>query len=304
MDRPSQVLAQGFPEGVHRSFRALADHSDVPRTTLQYRTRGRRSKEEKAQSQHYLYSWEAKTLVKFLVQQDALGRPVRIKYIRPIAFSLVRQRPPKDRPSKSPSKDWPQVFYKRYPELRACKSGAMDWIHYNIYKKVVHWFEVIGKTLQYSTVLQENVYNMDETGNMLSKLDSIKVVIGKDNKRGYRSARVKRTTMIAIEYVSAVGRYLNPMIIWPAATHRADWITYPTPGWHYAYSDSRYTDSYISLQWLKLVFDPQTKQRTNQKPRVLVCDGFGTHETLEILEFCFENNIILCRLPSHTSHKL
>jgi septum formation inhibitor MinC len=37
---------------------------------------------------------------------------------------------------------------------------------------------------------------------------------------------------------------------------------------------------------------------------VLICDGFGTHETLEILEFCFENNIILCRLPSHTSHKL
>jgi hypothetical protein len=37
---------------------------------------------------------------------------------------------------------------------------------------------------------------------------------------------------------------------------------------------------------------------------VLICDGFGTHETLEILEFCFGNNIILCRLPSHTSHKL
>jgi hypothetical protein len=36
----------------------------------------------------------------------------------------------------------------------------------------------------------------------------------------------------------------------------------------------------------------------------LICDGFGTHETLEILEFCFENNILLCRLPSHTSHKL
>src|SRR4051812_2423334 len=31
---------------------------------------------------------------------------------------------------------------------------------------------------------------------------------------------------------------------------------------------------------------------------------FGTHETLEILEYCLEHNIILCRLPSHTSHKL
>jgi hypothetical protein len=37
---------------------------------------------------------------------------------------------------------------------------------------------------------------------------------------------------------------------------------------------------------------------------VLICDGFGSHETLEILEFCLTNNIILCRLPSYTSHKL
>ena len=60
----------------------------------------------------------------------------------------------------------------------------------------------------------------------------------------------------------------------------------------------------ISLEWLERVFDPQTSGRVNQKPRMLICDGFGTHVTLEILEFCFENNIILCRLPSHTSHKL
>jgi hypothetical protein len=58
------------------------------------------------------------------------------------------------------------------------------------------------------------------------------------------------------------------------------------------------------LEWLKRVFDPQTRGQANQKPRVLICDGFGTHETLEALEFCFQNNILLCRLPSHTSHKL
>lgn len=94
------------------------------------------------------------------------------------------------------------------------------------------------------------------------------------------------------------------MIIRPATTHRSNWTTFPTPGWQYACSESGYTDSKISLEWLKHIFDPQTKERANQKPRVLICDGFGTHETLEILEYCFENNVILCRLPSHTSHKL
>ena len=189
-------------------------------------------------------------------------------------------------------------------ELKASKCAALYWNRYDIYDKVIHWFEVISQVLQDPSVLQQNVYNMDETGVMLSKLNSVKVLVGKDNQRGYRGARLKRTTVTAIECVSGDGRCLNPMIIWPASTHRANWITHPTPGWHYAYSESGYTDSYLSLQWLKLVFDPQTKERAGQKPRVLICDGFGTHETLEVLEFCFENNIILCRIPSHTSHKL
>lgn len=135
-------------------------------------------------------------------------------------------------------------------------------------------------------------------------LGSVKVLIGKDDPRDYRGASVKRTMVTAIECISADGRSLLPMIIWPATTHRANWTTYPTPGWHYAHSETGCNDSKISLEWIKRVFDPQIKGPANQRPRVLICDGFGTHETLEILEFCFANNILLCRLPSHTSHKL
>ncbi|KAJ6116135.1 hypothetical protein N7523_005816 [Penicillium sp. IBT 18751x] len=52
------------------------------------------------------------------------------------------------------------------------------------------------------------------------------------------------------------------------------------------------------------VFDPQTKTRAGGRPRLLISDGFAAHESLEVLKFCLANNIIPCRLPSHTSHKL
>jgi hypothetical protein len=58
------------------------------------------------------------------------------------------------------------------------------------------------------------------------------------------------------------------------------------------------------LEWFRHVFDPQTKSQANGRPRLLIMDGFGAHESLEVLQFCHENSIILCRLPSHTSHKL
>lgn len=51
------------------------------------------------------------------------------------------------------------------------------------------------------------------------------------------------------------------------------------------------------------MFDPLTRAQANHKPRILINNGFGTHKSLDLMRFCYENNIILCRLPSHTSHK-
>jgi hypothetical protein len=54
--------------------------------------------------------------------------------------------------------------------------------------------------------LLKNVYNMDEMGVMLCILSSVKVLVGKDDPRGYRGAGVKQTMVTAIECISANGR--------------------------------------------------------------------------------------------------
>jgi hypothetical protein len=74
-----------------------------------------------------------------------------------------------------------------------------------------HWFEVIGEVLQDLAILPENVYNMDETGVLLSMLGSVKVLVSKDDLRDYRGASVKRTMVTAIECISADGRSLLPL---------------------------------------------------------------------------------------------
>jgi hypothetical protein len=144
-----------------------------------------------------------------------------------------------------PGKNWPQAFHERHPELKPRKVKAVDWNRHdkNIYNKITYWFEVIGKELHDPVIVPENVYNMDETGVMLSMLGSVKVLVGKDDPRDYRGAGVKRTMVTAIECISAEGRSLLPMIIWPATTHRSNWTTYPTPGWHFACSESGYSRS-------------------------------------------------------------
>ena len=97
----------------------------------------------------------------------------------------------------------------------------MDQKRYNryIYNKVTEQSKVIGKVLQDLAIWLENIYNIDETGVLLSILGSIKVLIGKDNIQNYRGAGVKWTMVTVIKYISGNSRSLLPLIIWPALTY-------------------------------------------------------------------------------------
>lgn len=76
------------------------------------------------------------------------------------------------------------------------------------------------------------------------------------------------------------------------------------PGWHYGCSEKGYNVSAPNMYWVQHVFEPATRDRASGRPRVLIIDGFGSHESLDVLTFCFKNNIIICRQPSHATHKL
>ncbi len=180
MDRASQALAQGTPHGVCNTYRARAEYYKVLRSTLHDRAHGIRSKEQKAQSQQYLTPCEEKAIINFVMHMAEFGQCVRIKYIPSFAFSVARQRLT-NKPPKPPGKNWARVFEKRHLELKAKRMRALEWDRYNIYDKVVHWFEVISKVLRLSAVAPENVYNMDETGVMLSMPGSVKVLVSKDD---------------------------------------------------------------------------------------------------------------------------
>jgi hypothetical protein len=114
---------------------------------------------------------------------------------------LLRNKP--DETIDPPGKNWPQAFYKRHPELKPKRVKALDRNRHDnyIYNKITHWFEVIGKELYNPVILLENIYNMYETGVILSILGSLKVLVGKDDSRTYRGAGVKRSTI----YLQTVG---------------------------------------------------------------------------------------------------
>jgi hypothetical protein len=108
----------------------------------------------------------------------------------------------------------------------------------------------------------------------------------------------------AIECFSMDSCALNPLVIWLVETHRANWTTFLTLDWQYGLSENGYNNGIISLEWIKGTFNPQTKDRAKGSLRLLIADGFTTHESAEIQRFCYEEGIHLSHLPSHTLYKL
>ena len=97
---------------------------------------------------------------------------------------------------------------------------ALYWERHDYYicAKVVDWCTMVENELVNPFILPENIYNMDKRGVLLGVLNSLKVLVSKNELRNYRGAGVKRTLTTAIECVSADSRYLYPLVISPAAT--------------------------------------------------------------------------------------
>ena len=53
-------------------------------------------------------------------------------------------------------------------------------------------------------------------------MQSVRELVGKDDLRNYRGAGVQRMLVTAIECVSADGRRLDPLVVWPAANISKD----------------------------------------------------------------------------------
>lgn len=58
------------------------------------------------------------------------------------------------------------------------------------------------------------------------------------------------------------------------------------------------------MEWLKTMFDPQTKEKASRHTRVLLMDGHNSHFSLAFLEYSIANNITVICYPAHCTHAL
>jgi hypothetical protein len=109
--------------------------------------------------------------------------------------------------------------------------------------------------------------------------------------------------------ICADGSALPPSVIFQAANKaiQSTWVEDIEVEKHsvsVASSPSGWTNNDLGLAWLEQVFNRYTKPKARQSYRLLILDGHGSHLTMDFIDYCDQNKILLMVFPPHSTHTL
>lgn len=169
------------------------------------------------------------------------------------------------------------------------------------------WFNLVRNMIAKYGIVEEDIYNFDETGFAMGLTGTSRVVTTTDRRnRPTQLQPGSREWATSIETISATGWCLPPMLILKGKVHLSTWYEHCDipPDWMISLSPNGWTSDELGLVWLKQLFEPLTLSRTVGKYRLLILDGHGSHATPEFDQFCAEKRIITLCMPAHSSHLL
>ncbi|USP79999.1 uncharacterized protein yc1106_07273 [Curvularia clavata] len=275
---PRSNLA-GCLAGYYLSLRALAMAFNIPRSTLQTRVSGTQPRSEVRPANCKLSSIEEHSLVQWILDLDWCGFPPHIIDVRRIVDALLAARG-QDPPPLPVGKKWVSRFIQGQPELQtkwtrklnSQRASSKDPI------AITAWFKLVEETRQTYSVLDQDIYNFNETGFAMGVAATSKVVTSSDR----------------------VGR---AVVIQPGNREWSSWYRDLPLDWTIGVSDNGWTTDELGLEWVKH-FNQHTAARIAGVYRLIILDGHSSHATPEFDQYCADNKIITLYMPPHTSHLL
>ncbi|KKA22460.1 Transposase [Rasamsonia emersonii CBS 393.64] len=289
------------------SVRRAAEVFNVPKSTLHDRLTGHHFRIEQRANGHRLSQTQEDALIQWILSRDSRGVPPRPSHVQEMANIILRT----DNPTGyTPiGKNWVSALIKRRDEIRSQFARKYNYERAKCEdpKVIQQWFEQLQKVrLQYG-ILDEDIFNFDETGFAMGVIATTKVV-SRSNMPGkpHLIQPGNREWVTTIECINSSGWSLPSCIIFKGKVHIEGWFDeglLPSD-WRIEISQNGWTTDEIGLRWLQKVFIPSTSSRTVGRYRLLVLDGHGSHLTPAFDKACSDNNIIAICMPPHSSHLL
>lgn len=285
------------------SIRAAAKLYNVPVSTLSYRHTGRPARSNLTPNSKKLTQSEEEAIVRYIIELDLRAFPPRLSGVEDMANYLLRER---DAPPVG--KLWAHRFVKRQPQLRTRYTRRYNYQRAKCEdpKIIGEWFTLVQNTKAKYGVLDDDIYNFDETGFVMGMIFPGMVVTTSDGRGKAKLLQPgNREWATVIQGVCAQGWAIPPFIILAAQYHLANWYTECNlpANWRIATTENGWTNNAVGLDWIKH-FDRHTASRTKGIYRLLTLDGHDSHHSTEFELYCKDNKIITLCMPPHSSHRL
>jgi hypothetical protein len=314
-----QLAFNALRSGQIQGIRKAADAFDVSKSTLHDRVKGGGTRQQAQVKNRKLLPTEEAALIRWIESLDDRGMSPTIGYIRQMADLLLRERgsfmlldasiASTPAPAMTVGENWVRRLLHRHPHLDTKYLRKYDYQRALCEdpEKISAWFARVQKTISEYGVLDNDIYNFDETGFQMGVASTSKVVTRSDRRnRPVVIQPGNREWTSVIECINASGWSLDPMIIFECKVHISSWYDNPVlpKTWRIGVSDNGWTTDELTFEWLREVFEPQTRNRTVGRYRLLILDGHGSHLTPAFDKFCTEHRILTECMPPHSSHYL
>ncbi|KAJ8106366.1 hypothetical protein OPT61_g9585 [Boeremia exigua] len=254
-----------------KSVKRAAAIYNVPRTTLGYRRAERPSRRDCEANSKRLTKLEETAIIHRVIEEDARGFSPGKLDVRAMADKLLRERE-----GDPTGKNWIDNFIKRTPEL--CKRWSRPYDHQRAACEdpvaIQRWFDLVEATKQKWGIVDDDMYNFNETSFMMGKILSQLVITSSE---GYgKKKRIQpgnRKWVTVIQGVGASGQWIPPFVIFAGKVKIDAWLG-------------------------------ELPAQTVGGYRLLIIDGHESHCSVEFQDLCKEKNIILLCMPAHSSHLL
>ncbi len=150
--------------------------------------------------------------MEWIVIQDALGVPPTHAQVRLFASRILQA----SGDTSEIGKNWMEGFLRRNPLVKTLRGKPLDLQRINgATTERIKGFFTLLQIPEIHHIKQANRYNMDETG-IMEAMGSNSLVLGGSEKRfTYKKDHMNRTWISIIECISAIGKALSLLVIFP-----------------------------------------------------------------------------------------